>query len=289
MISDSKNNCQQCSICRTFSDSRIYILNGDEINNFKFDLLNCYIVFVLSGSVVNYSTTAKGRKVDANNLFLMLGDKSTALISHDSYTKLLVCSFHPEHSDCYRSFLFDIREGAESDDVAFAQETLEIHELLWKHIEAIIPAISDYEWCDYWYLIKIEELLIYMRKLYSLEQLQLIFSPIVGTAGNFRSCVFRYYNKVNSLEEFANLANMSTVTFNRKFKKYFGVSTSVWLKERKKEQVLRELKLSSKSISEISFELGFSSPSYFTLFCRKNFGATPGQLRKTLIYQNKIE
>lgn len=289
MILESKNNYQQCSLCRTISDPRIFLLNGSEIEYFKFDLLNCYIVFVLSGSVVNYSTTAQGRRVDANNLFLMLGDKSASLISDDSSTKLLVCSFHPEHSDCFRNFLFDIRDGAESDDVAFAEETLEIHELLWKHIDAIIHTISDYEWCNYWYLIKIEELLIYMRKFYSLEQLQPIFSPIVGTAGNFRSCVFRYYNKVNSLEEFANLANMSTVTFNRKFKKFFGVSTSAWLKERKKEQVMRELKLSSKSISEISFELGFSSPAYFTLFCRKNFGATPGQLRKTLIYQNKIE
>ena len=40
------------------------------------------------------------------------------------------------------------------------------------------------------------------------------------------------------------------------------------------------LKFSNKSIKELSFELGFSSPDYFSYFFKTHTGITPTALRK---------
>nr|WP_241910526.1 helix-turn-helix domain-containing protein [Tamlana carrageenivorans] len=40
------------------------------------------------------------------------------------------------------------------------------------------------------------------------------------------------------------------------------------------------LKLSNKSIKEISFDLGFSSPDYFSYFFKTHTTTTPSGLRK---------
>ena len=40
------------------------------------------------------------------------------------------------------------------------------------------------------------------------------------------------------------------------------------------------LKFSDRSIKEISFELGFTSPDYFSYFFKTHTGITPSTLRK---------
>lgn|SRR5690606_18942728 len=43
-----------------------------------------------------------------------------------------------------------------------------------------------------------------------------------------------------------------------------------------------DLKFSDKSIKEIAFELGLTSPTYFSSFCKKNLGCSPTHYIKGL-------
>ena len=45
-------------------------------------------------------------------------------------------------------------------------------------------------------------------------------------------------------------------------------------------QARYRLKFTDKTIKEISYDLGFSSPEYFSFFYKKQTGNTPTQVRK---------
>ena len=47
----------------------------------------------------------------------------------------------------------------------------------------------------------------------------------------------------------------------------------------KSEQIIRDIKTSTKSINEISDEYGFSSLQYFSNFCKRRFGKNLYELR----------
>ena len=77
----------------------------------------------------------------------------------------------------------------------------------------------------------------------------------------------------------AGQLNMSTATFQRKFKQTFHETAGQWLLDRKAERIVRQLKTTSLSFDQICFENGFSSLAYFSNFCKRVFGKTPTQLR----------
>ena len=83
----------------------------------------------------------------------------------------------------------------------------------------------------------------------------------------------------NDVNELADMAHLSLVTFNRHFKKAFGETAARWLEKRRAEDLLREIQLTRKTFAEIALEFRFSSPAYLTTFCKRHFGKTPKQLR----------
>lgn len=101
----------------------------------------------------------------------------------------------------------------------------------------------------------------------------------MGYSHNFKNFVYEYYKEVCNVQDFAALANMNVRSFQRKFKEEFKVSAHDWLKERRAERILHDLRNTNKSFAEIAEDYGFSASSYFITFCKRYFGQTPKQLR----------
>lgn len=88
-----------------------------------------------------------------------------------------------------------------------------------------------------------------------------------------------------SLETLAGEANLSTYYFAHCFKEQTGFSPMEFVINTRLDQARILLARTSKSISEIAYEVGYSSAgSLINIFTRKE-GMPPGQYRK--IYQNK--
>ncbi|MCY1721559.1 substrate-binding domain-containing protein [Prolixibacteraceae bacterium Z1-6] len=83
-----------------------------------------------------------------------------------------------------------------------------------------------------------------------------------------------------SVEELSQLIGLSRVHVYRKIKKLTGMSVSEFVRSVKLKQSLNLIKTSGKSISEIAYEVGFSSPSYFTRCFKKQFGISPSEFAK---------
>ena len=95
--------------------------------------------------------------------------------------------------------------------------------------------------------------------------------------------LFRYNSSVElNLESAAELCNLSPSYFSRLFKRVFRCNFSEYLNQHRLYSAARMLGQSKRSITDISFELNFSSPSHFIALFRRQFGMTPKKYRAQL-------
>ena len=81
-----------------------------------------------------------------------------------------------------------------------------------------------------------------------------------------------------SIEEFGSEVGMSRTQLHRKLKALTGKSASLYLRSVRLAKALIMIKANKGNISEISFNVGFSSPAYFTKCFKKEFGYPPSDL-----------
>lgn len=66
----------------------------------------------------------------------------------------------------------------------------------------------------------------------------------------------------------------------RKVRSITGVSANQFIKETRLQEAARLILNSDHNVSEISYKVGFSSPSYFNKCFRKYYGVTPGEYKE---------
>ena len=84
-----------------------------------------------------------------------------------------------------------------------------------------------------------------------------------------------------SVEDLAAGMGMSRVQLYRKVKAMTGSTPVDLLRKARLAQAQRLLQQSDLSVSEIAYQVGFASPSYFTKCYKDEFGTVPGEARKT--------
>lgn len=83
-----------------------------------------------------------------------------------------------------------------------------------------------------------------------------------------------------SVEELSQMLGLSRVHVYRKIKKLTGMSVSEFVRSVKLKLSLNLIKTSGKTMAEIAYEAGFSSPSYFTKCFKDQFGMSPSDYAK---------
>lgn len=84
-----------------------------------------------------------------------------------------------------------------------------------------------------------------------------------------------------SVEDLAADMGLSRVQLYRKVKALTGSTPVDLLRKARLSQAQRLLQGSTLSVSEIAYQVGFASPSYFTKCYKDEFGIAPGEARKT--------
>jgi len=75
---------------------------------------------------------------------------------------------------------------------------------------------------------------------------------------------------------------MSRVQLYRKVKALTGISPVELLREMRLQRAYNLLVSTTKSVSEIAFEVGFNTPSYFSNCFKKQFGKYPTDVRSEI-------
>lgn len=81
-------------------------------------------------------------------------------------------------------------------------------------------------------------------------------------------------------EELARECCMSVSMFRKRFKQEFGIPVSEWLRRQRKERIERMLLNTDLSLGQVAERNGFNMLSTFSDYCHRNFGLSPGQMRK---------
>lgn len=88
------------------------------------------------------------------------------------------------------------------------------------------------------------------------------------------------YNKNISADALAKKLNISPRQLNRVMKQTYGLSFRDKIAQLRTEVAVTLLTTTNRSVASIAEELGYDSPSNFTVFIKKSTGRTPSQIRR---------
>ena len=92
--------------------------------------------------------------------------------------------------------------------------------------------------------------------------------------------IYHNYSSQIKVETLASIMGLSEGETSRTFKKLTGQSPMDYIIHYRIKIATILLKNTSKSITDIAFEVGFSSSSYFTIAFKKITGLTPSEYKK---------
>ena len=136
--------------------------------------------------------------------------------------------------------------------------------------------------CRHLHSIKLQEVFFVFRGFYKKEDMINFFAPILNKTVDFTDFVIANYQKVKTVEELSELYGCSLRSFNRKFKQHFDDSPYNCMLKQKAKHVKAQLLTPGIEFSEIIKEFKFSSASHFSTYCKKQFGVTPRDIRKSV-------
>ena len=92
----------------------------------------------------------------------------------------------------------------------------------------------------------------------------------------------KYYKEKHSASDYADSLNISPNALGKLVKKHFGKTLTDLIARRIMTEAKRELYLTSKSVKEIAFLLGYRDEYYFSRFFKKQAGISPLTYRNTV-------
>ncbi|MEU1919474.1 AraC family transcriptional regulator [Streptomyces albogriseolus] len=98
-----------------------------------------------------------------------------------------------------------------------------------------------------------------------------------------RDVMDRDYAQPLDVRALARVAHVSQAHFTRTFRATFGETPHRYLQRRRVERAMFLLRETDRSVTDISFEVGFSSPGTFSRTFRDIVGRSPRTYRKEAV------
>jgi AraC-like DNA-binding protein len=165
-------------------------------------------------------------------------------------------------------------------DQKFLSPMLRINKPLKRFLSTLIFYMNEGVFCKHFHEIKQKELFYLLRYFYTKREIAGLFAPIISRNLDFKNMVLANYLNASSVKELAQICNYSLSSFNRIFKKNFNENPYIWLQNHKIKYITWRLSDKNIPLGQIIDEFRFSSPSHFTIFCKKHLNLTPTQFRK---------
>ncbi|WP_163318631.1 helix-turn-helix domain-containing protein [Dysgonomonas sp. 520] len=151
-------------------------------------------------------------------------------------------------------------------------------------LNAYVRSLQIYEenkvYSNALYTLKVRELIYILRASYSDEELSDFFRSHLANDFHFSEQVYKLSQNTLNVKLLAKSMNYSYSGFNKKFRKVFGTTAYLWLRQRRTNMVYYEIYYTNKSLKQISADNKFCTLSHFNEFCHKNLGKSPSEIRR---------
>lgn len=109
-----------------------------------------------------------------------------------------------------------------------------------------------------------------------------VLSAAERIAYEFKQALARNVKSFRTIDQYAQLLNITPNHLNKCVKTVFGKPTSLIIDEMLVLEAKVLLHRLATAISEVGFEIGFEDPSYFGRFFKKKTGFTPTEFRRMI-------
>lgn len=256
---------------------------GKELLEKNFDENN-HLLFMLSGELEVVYGSLKPRLVHGGQMIL-LSSLSNCICKTLSYSKFILLEFKYMTSGCDKYIFQNLIPIFTL--IKYEFQVLDIREPLNLFLESI-QVYLDKGGSNELFVEKQRELTILLRAFYDLEELTMLFYPLLGKNMEFKRLVMDNYSKVRNAAEYAELCGFSLGVFQRKFKEVFGETVYQWMQQQKAEQIKHRLMVSDVNPKVLAEEFDFASPAHLNKFCKIWFGMTPSELRQTYLLKKNL-
>ena len=260
--------------------SLFYVLRIRKGEHFSRDRV-CYslLAFVLEGEVeMSMGVYVKEFACEGQMFVVHKGDNGYAKGLKDAV--ILLCSFDSSMALCNGLSLGNATEKEPTPEERQSQglPRLEINNMLMTELKLIQHEVEsnllDYRFMEFKRYIIVSML----RTLYNREELFYMFRCVRNDDFDFRDKVLQFYTCDINAQELCAKMEMSSATFNRRFKRAFGKPCGEWLNSKLQVQVLMDLKTTDLSVKEIAEKYNLTL-NYLADFCKRFLGDVPENLR----------
>lgn len=245
---------------------------------------NNHLLFMLSGELEVVYGSLKPRLVHGGQMIL-LSSLSNCICKTLSYSKFILLEFKYMTSGCDKYIFQNLIPIFTL--IKYEFQVLDIREPLNLFLESI-QVYLDKGGSNELFVEKQRELTILLRAFYDLEELTMLFYPLLGKNMEFKRLVMDNYSKVRNAAEYAELCGFSLGVFQRKFKEVFGETVYQWMQQQKAEQIKHRLMVCDVNPKVLAEEFDFASPAHLNKFCKIWFGMTPSELRQTYLLKKNL-
>jgi len=243
------------------------------------------VVFVLEGKLrYTFNSLPEYELVEGEIGFLHAGQK----VSYEAIYNVTLVVFRITRSiQLCDTFPIEKLYNPEEHTNIFRPRTrnwfgvLEINIRLQHFVEEVKNCLSDGLKCLGYFEIKIKELFYLFRVYYGKEELKDFFFLILSEDTAFSEYVRLRWKQFQSIGEMAKSMQLSHKQFSKRFIAVFGETPQKWIMEAKAQNIYNEIMLTDKLFKQIATENGLGSDTHFTWFCKKTFGKTPSDIRKS--------
>ncbi|RIW38344.1 response regulator [Bacillus salacetis] len=109
-----------------------------------------------------------------------------------------------------------------------------------------------------------------------------------NTIGQIKQYIIDHAYQDISLEEIGKVIGLSPIYISKIFKEQLGVNYIHFLTDCRIEKAKRLMRDPEKSLKQITFEVGYHDPNYFSKVFKKMCHISPTEYRKSLLESNKL-
>ena len=215
------------------------------------------------------------------DFFLFLGTQRTVTIyGEGKETRVYTFFFSKPTQLCDNYAISGLKDKAPTSHVFISLPT---HESIKMVLQSIIYMHDHQLNCINIYESKLKELFFYLGAFYEREQVAWLLAPLLRQEIDFKEFVVQNFLRAKTVQDLADQRGMPVRVFKKKFQESFNMPPYTWMLQEKAKYIDQQLADAAVPFSEIIKDFGFSSPSHFTVFCRRQFDMTPTQRRHKLL------
>lgn len=248
-----------------------------------FSSINCEnnnIIFVSEGEIeLSYDNFIDRRFKNGTIIFMPQSSNISGKVIADC--KLIILLFNTRFFNINDRYMLS-QYTKYRDEINYNFQSIDFKEPIIDYLNLLEIYIDSKICCFQMHEIKLEELAVILKTVYSEEEIATFFYPMLGKDVDFKSIVLAKYRMEYSIKDMAAMLSMHEKYFPRKFKEEFGISFHQWKLKQKANLIKHRLVSPQTTIKDIIIEFEFSNFAHFNRFCKKQFDCAPTELTRKL-------